>query len=60
MKKEIEVAETEGVKERKRARGEGSAGDVPMQPASEEQMVDRHADASGEDENQQEENKNVR
>ena len=30
---------------------------VPMEPGSEEQMAERHADASGEEENQLEENR---
>ena len=44
------VAETERVKERKRARVERCAGDVPMEPRNEEQMADRHAVAPGEEE----------
>ena len=32
-------------------------GVVPMEPGSEEQMADRHAVASGEEENQHEENR---
>ena len=51
------VAETGRVKERKRARVEQGAGDVPMEPRSEEQMSDRHAVASGEEEKQHEENR---
>ena len=53
------IAETERVKEKKRARVERSAGDVPMEPGNrdDEQMAVRHADASGGDitENQHEE-----
>ena len=43
------LAETERVKERKRARFERGAGDVPMEPGSkdDEQVAVRHADASG-------------
>ena len=50
------VAETERVKERKRARVVRGAGDVPMEPGNEERMAGRHAVASGEDirENQHE------
>ena len=44
------VAETKRVKERKRAREEGGAGDVPLEPGNGEQMSDRQAVASGEDE----------
>ena len=55
------ISETERVKERKRARVERGAGDVPMEPGNrdDEQMVVRHADASGGDitENQHEENR---
>ena len=45
------IAETERVKERKRARVERGAGDVPMEPGNraDEQVVVRHADASGGD-----------
>ena len=45
------IAETERVKERKRAREERGAGDVPMEPGSraDGQMAVRHADASGGD-----------
>ena len=54
------IAETERVKERKRARVERGAGNVPVEPANrdDEQMAVRHADASGGDitENQHEEN----
>ena len=46
------VAETELVKERRRARVERDAGDVPMERGNEEQMADRHAVASGKDERQ--------
>ena len=53
------IAETERIKERKRARVEGGAGDVPMEPRNtdDEQVAVRHADASGGDiiENQHEE-----
>ena len=53
------VAETERVKERKRARVERGAGDVLMEPRNraDEQVAVRHADASGGDirENQHEE-----
>ena len=43
------IAETERVKERKRARVERGAGDVPMEPGNrgDEQVAVRHADASG-------------
>ena len=43
------IAGTERVKERKRARVERGAGDVPMEPGNrdDEQMAVRHADASG-------------
>ena len=37
------VAETQRVKEWKRARVERGAGDVPMEPRSEEQVADRRA-----------------
>ena len=57
------IAETERVKERKRARVERGAGDVPMEPVNrdDEQMAVRRADASGGyiTENQHEE-KNMR
>ena len=45
------IAETERVKERKRARVERGAGDVPMEPdnSDDEQMAVRQADASGGD-----------
>ena len=45
------IAETERVKERKRARVERSAGDVPMEAGNraDEQVAVRHADASGGD-----------
>ena len=45
------IAETERVKERKRARVERGAGDVLMEPwtRDDEQMAVRHADASGGD-----------
>ena len=52
------IAETERVKERKRARVERGAGDVPMEPGNrdDEQVAVRYADASGGDitENQHE------
>ena len=55
------IAETERVKERKRARVERGAGDVPMEPENrdDEQVAVRHADASGGDirENQHEEDR---
>ena len=58
--KDRRIAETERVKERKRARVERGAGAVPMEPGNrdDEQMAVRHADASGGDitENQREEN----
>ena len=43
------IAETERVKERKRARVERGAGSVPVEPGNRdgEQVADRHADASG-------------
>ena len=50
------VAETEQVKERKRGRAERDAGNVPVEPRN-EQMADRHAVASGEDESQHDENR---
>ena len=45
------IAETERVKERKRARVERGAGDVPMEPGNrdDEQVAVRYADASGGD-----------
>ena len=45
------IVETERVKERKRARVERGAGDVPMEPRNraDEQVAVRHADASGGD-----------
>ena len=45
------IAETERVKERKRARVEQGAGDVPREPdnSDDEQMAVRQADASGGD-----------
>ena len=55
------IAETDGVKVRKRARVERGAGDVPMGPGNraDEQVAVRHADASGGDigENQHEEDR---
>ena len=55
------IAETERVKERKRARVERGAADVSMEPGNrdDEPMVVRHADASGGDirENQHEEDR---
>ena len=53
----VSVAETHRVKERKRAQVERGAGGVPMEPRSGEQMADRHAVASGEDETQNDENR---
>ena len=54
------IAETERVKEKKRARVERGAGDVPVEPGNrdDEQTSVRHADASGGDitENQHKEN----
>ena len=49
------VAETDRVKERKRALVERGVGDVPVEPGNEEQMADRHA--VGEEEKQHEENR---
>ena len=55
------IAETERVKERKRARVKRGAGDVPMEPGNrdDEQMAVRHANTSGGEitENQHEENR---
>ena len=51
------VFETERIKERTRARVERGVGDVLVEPGSEEQMADRHAVASGEDEKQHDENR---
>ena len=55
------IAETERVKERKRARVERGAGDVPVERGNrdDEQTAVRHADASGGDirENQHDENR---
>ena len=55
------IAETEGVKERKRARVERGAGDVPraLENRDDEQMAVRQADASGGDirQNQHEEDR---
>ena len=45
------------VKEKKRAQVERGAGDVPMELGNEEQVADRHAAASGEEENQHEQNR---
>ena len=45
------------MKERKRARVERGVGDVLVEPRNEEQMSDRHAVASGEDESQHDENR---
>ena len=57
------IAETERVKEKKRARVERGAGDVPTEPENrdDEQMAVRHADGSGGDitENQHEENRMI-
>ena len=54
---EERVAETERVRERKRARVERGAGDVTMEPVSGEQIADRRAVASGEDKRQHDENR---
>ena len=58
---EDRIAETERVKERKRARVERGAGDVPMESRNrdDEQVAVRHADTSGGDimENQHEEDR---
>ena len=45
------IAETERARERKSARIERGAGDVPMEPGNraDEQVAVRHADASGGD-----------
>ena len=55
------ITETERIKERKRARVERGAGDVPIEPGNrgDEQVAVRHADASGGDimENQHEEDR---
>ena len=55
------LRQSESKRERKRARVERGAGDVPMEPGSraDEQMSVRHEDASGGDirENQHEEDK---
>ena len=55
------IAETGRVKERKRARVERGAGDVPKEPVNraDEQMAVRHADASGDNikKNQHEEDR---
>ena len=51
------LAETGRVEERIRARVERGAGDVPGEPGNAEQMADRHAVASGEEEKQHEENR---
>ena len=48
------VAQTERLKERKRARVERGAGDVLVEPGNQEQMSDRHTVASGEDERKHE------
>ena len=50
------VAETERVKERRRASVEGGVRDVRVEPRNGEQVADRHAVASGEDERQHDEN----
>ena len=49
MRKKDRIAETERVKERKRAQVERDAGDVPRVPENraDEQVAVRHADASG-------------
>ena len=49
------VADTQRVKERKRARVERGAGDVLVELGKKEQMADRHAAASGEEERKHEE-----
>ena len=49
------VAETELMKERKRARVEPGAGDVLVEPGNEEQMADRLSVAPGEEEKKHEE-----
>ena len=51
MHTKTEVAESERVEERNRARVERGAEDVPMELGNEEQMADRHAVASGVEEN---------
>ena len=55
------IAETQRVKEKRRARVERGAGDLPMEPGNggDVQVAVRHADASGGDitENQHEENR---
>ena len=43
--------------QRKRARAERGAGDVLMERGNEEQLADRHAVASGEDESQHDEDR---
>ena len=45
------------MKERKTARVERGAGYVPVEPGNEEQMEDRQAVASGEDERQHDDNR---
>ena len=57
MRTKTEIAETERVKQRKRTRVERSAGDVLVESGNEEQVADRHAVASGEEEKQHEENR---
>ena len=50
------IAESERVKERKRSLSGKRSEDVPMETRNEEQMADRHAVASDEDEGQHDEN----
>ena len=45
------------MQERKRARAERGAEDVLLEPGKEEQLADRRAVASGEEDNQHEENR---
>ena len=47
------------MEERQRSRVEGGSDDVPMDPENREQMADRHAVASGEDERQHEESRMI-
>ena len=51
------IVETEQVKERKRARVERGAGDVAMEPGNADQMANRYAVASGEEERPHDENR---
>ena len=57
MRRKTKSPRSERVKGRKRARVERGAGDVPRVPGHEEQMADRHAVASGEEEKQHDENR---